>query len=73
MHKITPKQCRAARGLLGWSQQNLSEKAGVSKNTIVSFEREKRTPTAGNLKLLKKTLEEHKVYFIKDTGVDLPK
>jgi len=32
------EQIRAARGLLGWSQADLSEKAGVGLTTIRRFE-----------------------------------
>jgi transcriptional regulator with XRE-family HTH domain len=31
--------CRAARGLLDWSQDQLAEAAQVSRGTILSFER----------------------------------
>lgn len=35
---VTPEQCRAARGLLGWSQSTLAERANVSKSTVAKFE-----------------------------------
>jgi transcriptional regulator with XRE-family HTH domain len=35
---VTPEQCRAGRGLLGWSQSQLAEAANVSKSTIANFE-----------------------------------
>lgn len=35
---LTPEQCRAARGLLDWTQENLAERAGVSRSTIRGFE-----------------------------------
>jgi len=38
-HTLTPAQCRAARALLGWSQEELVERAGVSKKTIADLER----------------------------------
>jgi len=34
-----PAQSRAARGLLNWTQTDLVRQSGVSRNTIVSFER----------------------------------
>ena len=37
---ITSAQCRAARGLLSWSQQNLADRAGVGIMTIHQFEKE---------------------------------
>ena len=36
---ITAKQIRAARALLGWSQQELSDMVGLSKPTIVDAEK----------------------------------
>jgi transcriptional regulator with XRE-family HTH domain len=41
---MTPAHCRAARALLGWSQNDLASKAGVSRSTITDFERDSRTP-----------------------------
>jgi DNA-binding XRE family transcriptional regulator len=46
---LTPAQCRAARGLLGWNQGDLAREAGVSRETIIGFESGKREPIANNL------------------------
>lgn len=35
---ILPEQCRAARGLLNWTQEQLAHEAGVSRSTIKDFE-----------------------------------
>lgn len=35
---IHPEQCRAARGLLNWTQERLAAAAGVSRSTIKDFE-----------------------------------
>jgi DNA-binding XRE family transcriptional regulator len=35
---ITPAQCRAARALLDWTQDELAERAEVSRGTIRGFE-----------------------------------
>ena len=38
---LTPKQCKAARALLGWTQSDLSEKSGVGTGTVKDFESER--------------------------------
>ena len=60
---ITPAQCRAARGLLEWSQKTLALKCTVSIRTIVTFERGETTPTPLNLKTFQEKLEEGGVEF----------
>lgn len=35
---ISPRQTVAARGLLGWSQTELSDKAGVGRSTVKKLE-----------------------------------
>lgn len=35
---ISPEQCRAARGLLDWSQDELSRRSGVSRGTVKKVE-----------------------------------
>jgi transcriptional regulator with XRE-family HTH domain len=48
MAELTGEQVRAARGLLGWSQEDLAEKSKVSRPTIAEWERGARTPFAPN-------------------------
>ena len=38
MPLLIPQQCRAARGLLDWTQEELAERADVSRSTIRDFE-----------------------------------
>ncbi|MFL6835084.1 MAG: helix-turn-helix transcriptional regulator, partial [Xanthobacteraceae bacterium] len=40
---------RTARAMLGWSQSQLAEAAGVSRATVVDFERGLRIPHRNNL------------------------
>ena len=35
---LCPEQCRAARGLLNWTQDELATSAGVSRSTVRDFE-----------------------------------
>ncbi len=61
---ISPAQCRAARGLLGWTQQDLQSAAGVGLSTIRGFESGQRSPIAANLTVLRGALETAGVEFI---------
>lgn len=65
---ITASQLRAARGLIGWSQQDLSEKAEVGRATIADFESGKRAPYATTLVRLQETLIVAGVEFIPENG-----
>jgi len=35
---ITPRQCRAARALLGWTQDDLAAAASAGRRTCIKFE-----------------------------------
>jgi transcriptional regulator with XRE-family HTH domain len=48
MSELTGEQVRAARGLLGWSQEQLAEISKVSRPTIAEWERGARVPFAPN-------------------------
>ena len=43
---FTPAQCRAARALLNWSQQDLVAHSKITKKTIADFERGATHPRA---------------------------
>ena len=55
---ITPAQCRAARALLDWSQQDLAKAAHLGLSTIRDFEKGRRVPTHNNLLCIKLALEQ---------------
>ncbi|MCV6597979.1 MAG: helix-turn-helix domain-containing protein [Mangrovicoccus sp.] len=61
---ITPEQCRAARGLLGWSQTELADRAGVSRASIADFESGARNPMRRNLHALSQSLAAAGVAFL---------
>ena len=54
---LSPEQCRAARGWLGWSQEELSKRARIGHSTLKDFESGKRVPMRNNLEALRSTLE----------------
>ena len=64
---ISPDQCRAARAFLNWSQPKLAEAAGVSRETVINFERGVHTPHANNMAALRTALESAGVVFLDET------
>lgn len=65
---MKPSQCRAARAIVGMSQDELAEVSGVAKRTIVSFEKEDRQPYDRTIQALKVALENAGVTFLDDNG-----
>ena len=65
---ISAAQCRAARALLGWSQEQLAEASQVGVATIRDFERGVRNPQARTIRDLKSALETAGVDFIPQNG-----
>ena len=61
---ITPAQCRGARGLLKWTQDELAETSGVAAMTIRNFENEKSNPHRATLAQLVVAFENAGVEFI---------
>ncbi len=66
---ITPKQCRAARELLGWKQTDLSDVSGIGIATIADFERGSREPIKRTLKDIRRNLEGAGIEFINEDGI----
>ncbi|WP_092294280.1 helix-turn-helix transcriptional regulator [Bradyrhizobium sp. Ghvi] len=65
---ITAEQCRAARGLLGWSQAELSKASETAQKTIADFERGAREPYERTLDDIQVALEKAGVEFIPENG-----
>jgi predicted transcriptional regulator len=65
---ITPEQCRAARGLLDWGQQDLAEKAAVGVVTVRQFEARANEPRRSTLNVIRQALEAAGVEFIEENG-----
>ena len=72
---MTPAQCRAARGLLDWTQVKLAEAAGVGTSIVTSFERSRRAVAAGAVHTMQRALEAAGVEFLdrEEPGVQLRK
>ena len=67
---IGKRQVAAARGLLGWSRQDLAERADVSLRTIARFESGEGDITASKLEKLENVLLGVGIAFV-DGGVTL--
>lgn len=66
---ITPAQCRAGRGLVRMSQEQLAEAAEVGEKTVADFEREsERRLHIRTLRAIRSALEAAGVEFIPENG-----
>ena len=65
---ITSEQCRAARGLLDWSQQHLAEKATVGIVTVRQLEAGTHEPRRATLDVVQRAFEAAGVEFIDENG-----
>jgi transcriptional regulator with XRE-family HTH domain len=61
---LTPQQCRAARGLLDWTQEALAERAGVSRSTVRGFENGQHELHRGSAAVIRGALEAAGVLLI---------
>ncbi|WP_280953094.1 helix-turn-helix transcriptional regulator [Mesorhizobium sp. WSM3864] len=68
MSQISVEQCRGARAMLGWSQAELADAAGVSRATVVDFERGLRVPHRNNLIAIREAFEAAGIEFIPENG-----
>jgi len=60
---MTPPQCRAARGLLNWNQDDLARAARLSVVTVRNFENDKSVPQRATLDVIQRALEGAGVEF----------
>jgi transcriptional regulator with XRE-family HTH domain len=65
---MNPAQCRAARGLLDWTQQKLADAAGIGVSTATSFERSWRVADPKTIQAMQRALEAAGVEFIPENG-----
>ena len=65
---ITSAQCRAARGLLDWSQQELADKANIGIVTVRQLEAGKHEPRKATLDVVRRAFEAAGIEFIDENG-----
>ena len=65
---IMDAQCRAARAMLGWTQDRLFAEAGIAKATVVDFERGARRPMNQNLLAIRRAFEAAGLVFLDENG-----
>jgi transcriptional regulator with XRE-family HTH domain len=65
---ITSAQCRAARGLLDWTQQELAARAGIGIVTVRQVEAGLSRPRRATLEVIKRAMEAAGIEFIDGNG-----
>ena len=67
---VTSEQIKMARAALGWSVEKLAKESAVGVRTIHRIEAQDGLPnaTAGNLRLIRETLQAAGIEFIGDAG-----
>lgn len=65
---ISSRQIRAARALLGWSQQQLADKAIVSINALTRLERGEVDPRMSTVEAVETALTKAGIEFIAADG-----
>ena len=63
---VTPRQIRAGRALLGWTQQTLADRALVAVNSVRAVERGLPHPKAETIGAMHAALRKAGVVFLSD-------
>jgi transcriptional regulator with XRE-family HTH domain len=63
---VTPSQIRAARALLGWSQQELAQRARITQVTVANFENDKTAGSRTTISAIQVALENEGVEFVEN-------
>lgn len=70
------RQIRAARALLGWSQDDLCTRAKISRGTLKDLENDTGDPRRSSLTAIEDAFRKHSVVFTDDgasIGIRAPK
>jgi transcriptional regulator with XRE-family HTH domain len=65
---LAPALCRAARGLLDWTQTDLAEHSGISRSTIRDYESARHAAHRATEAQLRLAFESAGVSFVNLTG-----
>ena len=68
MLDVSPSVCRAARGLLDWTQEELAAQAGVGVSTVRGFEKGRSEPRLAQLAAMRTALERAGVELLERNG-----
>lgn len=66
---LTIEQCRGARGILGWTQQDLADASGLSKTAINNFEKGHSDIKAESLRAIRMAFESADIEFLDRDGM----
>jgi transcriptional regulator with XRE-family HTH domain len=66
---LTIEQCRAARGLLNWTQQDLADACGLSKTAINNFEKRHSDIKVESLRAIRLAFESADIEFTPQNGL----
>lgn len=66
---LSIEQCRGARGLLGWTQQDLADASGLSKTAINNFEKGHSDIKNESLRAIRMAFESAEVEFLDQNGM----
>jgi len=67
---LFPEQCRAARGFLNWTQDELAKAAGVSRSTVKDFEAHRHALQRGSEELLINAFMRCGIELLSDDSAD---
>ena len=65
---ITPREVRAARAFLGWTRQQLADRAVVSLNSVIRFEQGEGDPRISTVTAIRVALEKAGIEFLSLRG-----
>ncbi|HSX75335.1 MAG TPA: helix-turn-helix transcriptional regulator [Shinella sp.] len=68
---LTPALCRAARGLLDWTQSELAERSEISRSTIRDYEGSRHDVHRATAAQIRRAFEDGGVVFMEVEGCGL--